>query len=68
MDRDKPNLLGVFYELCTIIARNDLENVYDMDETGQFFLLLPRYTLLMRFDINSCISKMFWIVTSLIRS
>ena len=34
-------------DLYAIIAQHDHENVYNMDETGLFFCLLPRYNLLM---------------------
>ena len=34
-------------DIYAIIAQYDPENVYNMDETGQFFRLLPRYGLLM---------------------
>ncbi len=34
-------------DLYAIIAQYDPENVYNMDETGLFFHLLPRYSLLM---------------------
>jgi hypothetical protein len=40
-------LLAALDDLYAIIAQYDLENVYNMDETGLFFRLLPRYNLLM---------------------
>jgi hypothetical protein len=40
-------LLAALDDLYAIIAQYDLENVYNMDETGLFFRLLPRYSLLM---------------------
>jgi hypothetical protein len=40
-------LLAALDDLYAIIAQYDLENVYNMDETGLFFCLLPRYNLLM---------------------
>jgi hypothetical protein len=40
-------LLAALEEFHGIIAQYDLENVYNMDETGLFFRLLPRYSLLM---------------------
>jgi hypothetical protein len=40
-------LLAVVDDLYVIIAQYDLENVYNMDETGLFFRLLPTYSLLM---------------------
>jgi hypothetical protein len=42
-----PVLLVALDDLYAIIAQYDLENVYNMDETGMFFRLLPRYILLM---------------------
>ena len=51
MDRDNPNFLGgVSHELCAIIAKYDLENVYNVDEAALCFRLLPRHTLLMPFE------------------
>ncbi len=40
-------LLATLDDLYAIIAQHDPENVYNMDETGLFFRLLPRYSLLM---------------------
>jgi hypothetical protein len=40
-------LLAVLDNLYAIIAQYDPKNVYNMDETGLFFHLLPRYSLLM---------------------
>jgi hypothetical protein len=40
-------LLVALDDLHTIIAQYDPENIYNMDETGLFFHLLPRYNLLM---------------------
>jgi len=40
-------LLAVVDDLYVIIAQYDPENVYNMDETGLFFCLLPTYSLLM---------------------
>jgi len=42
-----PRLLAVLDDLYAIIAQYDPENIYNMDETGLFFRLLPRYNLLM---------------------
>jgi len=42
-----PRLLTTLDNLYTIIAQYDPENVYNMDETGLFFRLLLRYSLLM---------------------
>jgi hypothetical protein len=46
---NKPDLglLAALDDLYAIIAQYDPENVYNMDETGLFFRLLPRYSLLM---------------------
>jgi hypothetical protein len=40
-------LMAALDDLYAIIAQYDLENVYNMDEIGLFFRLLPRYSLLM---------------------
>lgn len=40
-------LVAALDNLYAIVAQYDLENVYNMDETGLFFRLLPRYSLLM---------------------
>jgi hypothetical protein len=40
-------LLAALNNLHAIIAQYDPENVYNMDETGLFFRLLPRCSLLM---------------------
>jgi hypothetical protein len=40
-------LLVALDNLYAIIAQYDPENVYNMDETGLFFRLLPKYNLLM---------------------
>jgi hypothetical protein len=40
-------LLAALDNLYVIIAQYDPENVYNMDETGLFFRLLPKYSLLM---------------------
>jgi hypothetical protein len=40
-------LLAALEELYKIITQYDPKNVYNMDETGLFFQLLPRYNLLM---------------------
>ncbi len=40
-------LLAALDDLYAIIAQYDPENVYNMDETGLFFRLLSRYSLLM---------------------
>ena len=47
VNRNNPDLLHSLDNLYTIINQYDAENVYNMDETGLFFRLLPRYSLLM---------------------
>jgi hypothetical protein len=42
-----PGLLATLDDLYAIIAQYDPKNVYNMDETGLVFRLLPRYNLLM---------------------
>ena len=58
VDRDNSNLQAALDELCAIIAQYDPKNVYNMDETGLYFRLLPGYTLLSPFeDVSSKRSK-----------
>ena len=58
MDRESPSLLEALDKLYAIISNYDPENVYNMDETGLFFRLLPRYTLLLPCeDISSTRGK-----------
>jgi hypothetical protein len=40
-------LLAALDDLYVIITQYDPENIYNMDETGLFVRLLPRYSLLM---------------------
>ena len=47
VDKNNPELLSALEELYEIIRQYDVENVYNMDETGLFYRVLPRYTLLM---------------------
>jgi hypothetical protein len=47
VDKNDPELLSALEELYSIITQYDPENVYNMDETGLFFRLLPRYSILM---------------------
>ncbi len=47
VNKSDPRLLAALDDLYAIIAQYDLENVYNMDETGLFFRLLLRYSLLM---------------------
>jgi hypothetical protein len=54
VDKNDPELLSTLEELYSIIAPYDLENVYNMDETGLFF----RYSILMpNEDISSTRGK-----------
>ena len=48
VNKNDPKLLAALKELYAIISNYEPENVYNMDETGLFFRLLPRYSLLMR--------------------
>jgi hypothetical protein len=58
VDKNDPELLSALEELYSIIAQYDLENVYNMDEIGLFFRLLPRYSILMpNEDISSTRGK-----------
>jgi hypothetical protein len=58
VDKNDPELLSTLEELYSIIAQYDPENVYNMDETGLFFCLLPRYSILMpNEDISSTRGK-----------
>ncbi len=43
-------LLAALDDLYVIIAQYDLENIYNIDKTGLFFCLLPRYSLLMPYE------------------
>jgi hypothetical protein len=47
VNKSNIGLLAALNDLYTIITQYDPENVYNMDETGLFFHLLPRYSLLM---------------------
>jgi len=58
VDKNDPELLSALEELYSIIAQYDPENVYNMDETGLFFRLLPKYSILMpNKDISSTKGK-----------
>ena len=46
VDWNDPKFLEELDALCEVIAQYDVENVFNMDETGLFFWILPRYTLL----------------------
>jgi hypothetical protein len=48
VNKSNLGLLAALDDLYAIIAQYDPENVYNMDETGLFFRLLPRYSLLMQ--------------------
>jgi hypothetical protein len=47
VNKSDPGLLAALDDLYAIIAQYDPENVYNMDEIGLFFRLLPKYSLLM---------------------
>ena len=47
VNKSDPELMMELEELYSIIAQYDPENVYNMNETGLFYRLLPRYSLLM---------------------
>jgi hypothetical protein len=47
VNKNDPKLLAALEKFYEIITQYDPENVYNMDETGLFFRLLPRYNLLM---------------------
>lgn len=58
VDKDNPELLAELNGLNALIDQYDSENVYNMDETGLFFRLLPRCTLLMPHeDVSSTRGK-----------
>ncbi len=58
VDKNDLELLSALEELYSIIAQYDLENIYNMDKTGLFFCLLPRYSILMpNEDISSIRGK-----------
>jgi hypothetical protein len=58
VDKNDPELLSTLEELYSIIAQYDPENVYNMDEIGLFFRMLPRYSILMlNEDISSTRGK-----------
>jgi hypothetical protein len=58
VDKNDLELLSTLKELYSIITQYDPENVYNMDEIGLFFHLLPRYSILMpNEDISSTRGK-----------
>ena len=50
IDKENLKLPAALDNLYATISCYDPKNVYNMDETGLFFRLLPRYTLLMPFE------------------
>ena len=50
VDKENPNLLEALDMLYGITSEYDPQNVYNIDETGLFFRLLPKYTFLMLFE------------------
>ena len=58
VDKNDPNLLEDLCRLNDIISQYHPENIYNMDKTGLFYWVLPRYTLLMpREDIKTVQGK-----------
>jgi hypothetical protein len=56
--KNDPKLLSTLEELYSIIVQYDPENVYNMDKTGLFFYMLPKYSILMsNEDISSTRGK-----------
>ena len=47
VSRNDPKLLACLERLYAIVNEYDPSNVYNMDETGLFFRLAPRYTMLL---------------------
>jgi hypothetical protein len=47
VDKDDPVLLKKLSDLEQLIDTYDIMNVYNMDETGLFYRMMPNYTLLM---------------------
>jgi hypothetical protein len=47
VDKENPELLHALSKLYEKISKYEPENVYNMDETGLFFRLLPRYSMLL---------------------
>ena len=47
VDQNDPNTLAALELLYQEIAQYDPEDVYNMDETGLFFRVLPKYTVLL---------------------
>ena len=45
IDKESPELLSRLNRLYDVIRQYPAQNVYNMDETGLFFRLLPQYTL-----------------------
>ena len=46
VDRNDPTILKELEELMNVIDKFEYKNVYNMDETGLFFRMIPRFTLL----------------------
>ena len=58
VDKKNPELLAALEVLCSVIAQYEPECVYNMDETGLFFRILPRYIILMPSEgINTTCGK-----------
>ena len=58
MERENLDLVAALDKVYAIISKYYPENVYNMDKTGLFFWLPPKYTLLMPFeDVSSTRGK-----------
>lgn len=47
VNKSDPVLLEKLNELYNVIVKYDSENIYNMDESGLFYRILPKYTLLL---------------------
>jgi hypothetical protein len=50
VDKNDPNFLEELCMLEELITQYHPENIYNMDETGLFYRMLPWYSLLMPHD------------------
>ena len=58
VDKKNPELLAALEVFCSVIVQYEPECVYNMGQTGLFFCLLPRYTILMPSEgINTTCGK-----------
>ena len=56
VDKNDPVLLQQLDELMDLIDTYEYQNMYNMDETGLFYRLLPRYTLLLSDEDDKTVS------------